>query len=80
MTLDEIKSELTEIIRDVLDDKTIALTRETTANDIEDWDSLAHINIIVAIEEEFRIKFNLNELKSLQNVGDMMDLIQVKIS
>jgi acyl carrier protein len=79
MTQDQIKSKVTEIIRDVLDDETIILTRETTANDVEDWDSLAHISIIVAIEKEFYIKFDLTELKPIQNVGQLLDMINRKI-
>jgi acyl carrier protein len=80
MTTDEIKNKLTEIIRDVLDDETITLTRETTAKDVEDWDSLAHISIIVAVEKEFKAKFDLYDIKRLKNVGDMIDLINTKIS
>lgn len=75
-----IINKLIDIIRDVLDDETIVLTRETTANDVEDWDSLAHISIIVAIEKEFKVKFDLYELKPLKNVGEMVDLILVKVS
>jgi acyl carrier protein len=80
MTSEEIKNRLTEIIRDVLDDDTINLTRETTAKDVEDWDSLAHISIIVAVEKEFKAKFDLYDIKRLKNVGDMIDLINTKIS
>jgi len=80
MKLEELKASVTAIFRDVFDDDTIVLSRETTANDIEDWDSLAHISLIVAIEKEFKIKFDLIELKPLQNVGEMLDLIQSKIS
>ena len=80
MEKDEIRNKLTEIIRDILDDETILLSRKTVAKDIEDWDSLAHISIIVAIEKEFNVKFDLYDIKRLQNVGDMIDLIEVKIS
>lgn len=80
MNQDEIKSKLTEIIREVLDDEKIIINRDTTANDVEDWDSLAHISIIVAIEKEFVIRFDLYELKPLKNVGEMIDLIKSKIS
>ena len=80
MTQDEIKDKLSAIIRDVLDDETIVLTRETSAKDVEDWDSLAHISIIVAIEKEFKVKFDLYELKPLKNVGEMIDLIHSKIA
>jgi acyl carrier protein len=80
MTQDEIKDTLSDIIRDVLDDETIVLTRETSAKDVEEWDSLAHISIIVAIEKEFKVKFDLYELKPLKNVGEMIDLIHSKIA
>jgi acyl carrier protein len=79
MGFDEIKYRVTAIFQDVFDDETIVLLQETTANDIEDWDSLAHITLIVAIEKEFNIKFDLIELKPLQNVGELLDLIQSKI-
>jgi len=80
MTPEEIKGSVTQIFKDVLDNDTIVLFRETTARDIEEWDSLAHINLIVAIEKEFKIKFDLMELKPLQNVGELLDIIQRKIS
>jgi len=80
MTTEEIINRVTEIFKDVFDNETIVIFRETTADDIEEWDSLAHINLIVAIEKEFNIKFDLMELKPLQNVGDLLDVIQRKIS
>lgn len=80
MNFEELKNRVTAIFHDVFDDDTIVLFRETTAEDIEDWDSLAHITLIVAVEKEFNIKFDLIELKQLQNVGEMLDLIQLKIS
>jgi len=76
----EIKERVTEIFKDVLDDDDIELFRETTAADIEDWDSLNHISLIVAIENEFKTKFELTEIKQLRDVGDMLDLILRKIS
>ncbi len=80
MTTQEVEKRLTEVFRDVLDRDSIVLFRETTAADIEEWDSLAHISLLVSIEKEFTIKLNLTEVESLQNVGDMFDLIQKKIS
>jgi acyl carrier protein len=80
MTSEEIKSQVTQIFRDVLDNEAIILYRKTTAADVEGWDSLAHITLIVAIEKEFKIRFDLVELKPLQNVGEFLDLIQRKIS
>jgi acyl carrier protein len=80
MTGEEIHNSLTDIIKDVLDNDSIVLSRDTTAADIEEWDSLAHISIIVAVEKEFKIKFDLMDIKPLKNVGEFLDLIQRKIS
>lgn len=80
MNGEEIAQRLTGVFRDVFDDERIVLTRATTAADIEDWDSLAQISLVVAIEKEFEISIDLAELQHLQNVGDMMDLIQRKVS
>jgi acyl carrier protein len=80
MTTDDITRRLTDIFRDVFDNPSIALERETTAADIEDWDSLAQISLLVAIENEFKIHFTLAESKALANVGDMMDLVAGKLA
>ena len=79
MTTEEIEKRLTEVFRDVLDRESIVLVRETTAADIEEWDSLAHISLLVAIEKEFNISLTLTEVEQLRNVGDMFDLIQRKV-
>ena len=76
MTREAIFEELTEIFRDIFDDEEIELTDETTADDIEDWDSLEQINLLVAIEKKFSIKFKLDEVSHLANVGDMVRLVQ----
>ena len=76
MTRESIFEELTEIFRDIFDDEEIELTDETTADDIEDWDSLEQINLLVAIEKKFSIKFKLDEVSHLANVGDMVSLIE----
>ncbi len=75
----EIYERLNVVFRDVFDDEEISVNENTTANDIEDWDSLEHINLIVAIEEEFGIKFSMNEVTHMKNVGDMVKLISEKI-
>ena len=76
----EIYSELDAIFRDLFDDDAITLKPETSAADIEGWDSLAHINLIVAIEARFKIKFRTTEIESLHNVGRLVDVIQSKMS
>lgn len=72
----EIFSKLNEIFEDVLDlDESPNLKDETIAEDIEEWDSLSHIQLIVAIEKHFHIKFNSKELMEWKTVGDMIDCI-----
>ncbi len=78
MVRQEILSQVECIFRDILDNETIVLTDSSTANDIEDWDSLTHIQLIVAIEKHFRIKFTSREILSWNNVGEMIDCIAAK--
>lgn len=67
------------LFRDVLDNSEITLKDQTTAADIDEWDSLAHIQLILAIEQNFKIKFKTIEITGLANVGEMIDLIQKKL-
>ncbi len=76
MSEQEIFDGVQEIFRTVFDDDEIVLTREMTADDIEDWDSLEQINLLVAIEKKFSIKFKLEDVKNLPNVGAMLDLVK----
>lgn len=78
MTADEILKELNNIFIDVLENDSIVLTRETTATDIEEWDSLTHVQIMVAIEERFKIRFKSSEIQGYCNVGEMIDGILAK--
>ena len=78
MEKNQILEEVQEIFREVLDNEEIVLTNETTADDIEEWDSLTHIQLIVAIEKHFKIKFTSKEILSWQNVGEMIDCIASK--
>ncbi len=75
-----VYGQLTEIFREVFDDDSIVLTPETTAADIRDWDSAAHVNLVVAIETRMKIRFKTFELESLHNVGHLADLIQTKLA
>ncbi len=79
MTREEVMKKLNEIFCNVFDDESIVLKDETNANDIEDWDSLEQINLIVAIENEFEMMFDMAEVSDLANVGEMADLIMSKL-
>ncbi len=74
----EVMSRLTNVFQRVFGDETLSLARGTTAQDVHGWDSLMHINLIVAIEREFKIRFTTREIATLQNVGELIDLIARK--
>lgn len=74
----EILEKVQEIFRDVLDNEDIVLNNDTTADDIDEWDSLSHIQLIVNIEKSFKIKFTSKEILSWNNVGEMIDCIALK--
>ena len=76
----DVQQTLTAIFRDVFDDDTIALTDETAAKDIEDWDSLAHIQIIVAAEKAFGVKYSTDEIKNTENVGEFIRITERRIA
>ena len=80
MTREYVYEKMNEIFRNVFDDEDITLNDETNAEDIEDWDSLEQINLIVAIENEFGMMFDMVEVADLANVGEMVDLILSKDS
>lgn len=71
----EIYTRLDRVFQDVFDDDSIHVSANTTANDIEDWDSLEHITLISAVEREFRMKFKMGEISSMKNVGEMVSII-----
>lgn len=75
MNRDNIYEKINEIFQDVFDDCSIIVTPQTVSDDIEDWDSLEHINLIVAIEKEFNIKFTMDEVTSMKDVGQMVGII-----
>lgn len=78
MTREAVFEKLNRIFRDNFDDDEICLTDETSAEDIEDWDSLEQINLVVAIQDAFGIKFNIDEVNAMKNVGEMADAILAK--
>jgi len=78
MTKEEIYPRLTEIFRDVFDDESLVATPEMTASDVKEWDSVNHITLMVAIEEEFGVKFKTAEVEKMKNVGQMVEHIEEK--
>lgn len=80
MTDAEIYATLTDVFRQVLEDDTIELTPETTADDVDGWDSMNHIFIVVELEKRFGVKFQAAEMEELKNVGELAKLVQQKIA
>lgn len=77
---EEVMKKVTDIFRDVFDDDDLVITDSTNSGDIEDWDSLEHISLIVSMEKEFNLKFDIKEVNKLENVGQMIDLIVSKLA
>ena len=73
-----IYARLNKVFRDVFDDDSITVTPKTTANDIEDWDSLEHITLIAAVEKEFKMKCKMGEISSMKNVGEMAGIVSAR--
>ncbi len=71
---------LTDVFRQVFADPEITLTTETTANDVDGWDSMSHVNLIMAVENRFNIRFNQKEIMSFRNVGDLARCVESKLS
>ena len=75
MTREEVYERLNRVFREVFDDNDIVLNDSTTADDIEDWDSFEHINLVVAVENEFSFKIPMGKVITMKNVGEMVDII-----
>jgi acyl carrier protein len=76
----EIDAQLTQIFRDIFDDDALTLHTDMTAADVPEWDSFNHINLIVATEAKFGVKFQTAEIESLKNVGHFEELIAKKLA
>jgi acyl carrier protein len=74
----EIYEKLTTIFRDVFDEDDLSLTPETTADDVDGWDSLTHIRLVLAVSKAFGVKFSASEIGNLKNVGEFAALIEKK--
>lgn len=79
MTKEAVFEKLNEIFRNNFDDDEIELKDETSSADIDDWDSLEQINLVVAIQDSFNVKFNIDEVNAMKNVGEMVDFILEKM-
>jgi acyl carrier protein len=77
-TREEALTQIIEVFKDVLDDENITLSESTTASDVEDWDSLNHIQLVVAVEKKFKVRFTSKEIQSWANVGEMITCILSK--
>jgi len=76
----EIKTRLNDVFRDVFDDDDIEVAEGTSAPDIDGWDSLTHITLVIAVEREFKIRMTAVEVGALKNVGQLIDLISAKLA
>lgn len=77
--MSDVRAKLQDVFRDVFDDDGIEISASTTAKDVDGWDSLNHVNLVVAVEKKFGIKFTTKEVNKLANVGEFMDLIERKL-
>lgn len=80
MSREKIKADLQVIFQDVLDNPNIVLQDHYAAADLEGWDSMAHINLVSAIEKLYQIRFSLGELDELKTVGDMLSMVEKKLT
>lgn len=80
MSREQILKKVNEIFWDVFDDDSIVVTEETTAADIEDWDSLTHITLISEVEDNFGFTFAMKDVLGMANVGEMLDIIESKVN
>jgi len=78
METSEIVSRLTPIFRDVFNDDGLVVSESMTAADVPTWDSLSNINMIIAVEKAFGVKFSIKDVRNLKNVGELLDLIKRK--
>lgn len=79
MDRNELLTQINTIFKDILDDEEVVVNETSTANDVDDWDSLTHIQLVVAIEKHFKIRFTSKEIQSWKNVGEMLTSIQNKV-
>lgn len=78
--MNDILNRLQPIFRDVFDQNQLVITRDSNAASVSGWDSLTHVSLVLALEQEFKVRFGLGELQELENVGGIVDLIQRKLT
>ena len=78
MDKNEVLKQINPIFRDILDNESIVITETTMADDVEEWDSLSHIQLVVAVEKHFKVRFTSREIQSWKDVGEMIDCILTK--
>lgn len=79
MTREEILNEISKVFADTLDEDKVTLTESSTADEVEGWDSLTHVQLVVAVERKFKVRFTAKEIQSWKNVGEMIDSITGKL-
>jgi len=76
---EEVREKLTHILRDVFDDDSLTAAPQLTADEVDEWDSLNHVRLILTVEKEFRVKFAASEITGLKNVGELIELVETKL-
>lgn len=79
MDREEILSRVVDLMRDIFDEEDLVATEETTADDVAEWDSTNHVRLMVAVEGEFNVRFETDEITAPDNVGELVDLIEAKL-
>ena len=78
MSQDALLLRLNEVFRSVFDDPELTVSRTTTAKDVPGWDSIVHITLVIEVEREFDVKFQMAEIEKLRNVGDLVAILETK--
>jgi len=80
MNREQILNTIADILRDILQQPALVVTEQTTADKVERWDSINHVNLLMTVERTFKIRFSLGEIKQLRNVGEMVALVEKKLA
>lgn len=80
MTNEDIQAKLVEVFRDVFEDDQLDISRTTTAEDVDGWDSLTHVSLMINVERAFGLKFSSTQVASLKNVGELIDLVSARVA